>query len=63
MYISPVAFGRYIIRRWSVLPGVYIGRRKRSHPEKWKTPAVDSLTLEKENSETNPQRNNIIGLC
>ena len=38
--------------RWSLLSGVCARGSKRSHAGKWKTPVIDSLTLEKDTLKT-----------
>ena len=45
-----VIFGRDTKSRWSLLPGVYFRGRKTHHKGKLKKSTVDSLTLDKENS-------------
>ena len=50
----PVSFGRDTKSRWSLLSGVYARGSKRSHTGGKcvvDTPVVDSLILEKDNSE------------
>ena len=44
----PVSFGGDSKSCWSLLSGVYARGNKRSHAGKWKTPVMDSLTLEKD---------------
>ena len=49
-----VSFGRDSKSCWSLLSGAYSRGSKRPHTGKWKIPAVDSIIIEKENSENKP---------